>query len=466
MYSKKSPFTLALIGLLFAAALFTTGCDESSVDDAAVEAAQSETTEAAIITEPVEVTTDVAVSAPVVEVSEEAAQSETTEAAIITEPVEVTTDVAVSAPVVEVSEEAAQSETIEAATSTEPVEVTTEVATPAPVVEVSKDELIEIVGYLTAQGGGVASLQLDQASITTLAEGLHKGLNGEINIMELPQEEIEAAFGQAQARAEAVQAGTAELPPISVSSLEKIGAAIVMQSGLQQLGFGADEADLIQKGFVKGAGDSAPDPSLEAKMPAFQEFIQARVQAAQSEMMTAQAAAQEEAMADFSELAAEWSEKENFKVVLETTQGDVEIELMPSIAPLAVANFVVHIKSGYYDDLIFHRVIEGFMIQGGDPLGTGTGGESIWGKNFPDEFSQEARFDTEGLLAMANSGPMTNGSQFFITTSKPEWLNDKHTIFGKVVKGYDKVKKIEGVEKGAGDKPVEDQKIVKAYIAE
>ena len=464
MYSKKSPFTLTLIGLLFAAALFTTGCDENSADDATEEAAQSETTEATTSTEPVEVTAEVAV-APVVEVPEEAAQSETTEATTSTEPVEVTAEVAV-APVVEVPEEAAQSETTEAATITEPVEATTEVVIPAPVIEVSENELIEIVGYLTAQSGGVASLQLDQASVTAIAEGLQKSLTGKINIMELPQEEVEAAFGQAQARAEAVQAGTAELPPISVSSLEKIGAAIVMQSGLQQLGFGADEADLIQKGFVKGAGDSAPDSSLEAKMPAFQEFIQARVQAAQSDMMAAQAAVQEEALADFAEVAAEWSEKENFKIVLETTQGDVEIELMPGIAPLAVANFVGHIKSGYYDDLIFHRVIEGFMVQGGDPLGTGTGGESIWGKNFPDEFSPEARFDTEGLLAMANSGPMTNGSQFFITTSKPEWLNDKHTIFGKVVKGYDKVKKIEGIEKGAGDKPVEDQKIVKAYIAE
>ena len=432
MYSKKSPSTLALIALLLAAVIFTVGCNSSPVDNSA----------------------------------EEVAQSETTVAITDTDSVEVTTEVALPAPVAEVLEEVAQSETTVAITDTDPVEVTTEVVAPAPVVEVSENELIEIVGYLTAQSGGVASLQLDETSVTAIAEGLQKGLSGEINIMELPQEEVEAAFGQAQARAEAVQAGNAELPAISVSSLEKIGVAIVMQSGLQQLGFGADEADLIQKGFVKGADDSAPDPSLEAKMPAFQEFIQARVQAAQSEMMAAQTAAQEEALADFAEVAAEWSEKENFNVVLETTQGDVEIELMPGIAPLAVANFVGHIKSGYYDDLIFHRVIEGFMVQGGDPLGTGTGGESIWGKNFPDEFSPEARFDTEGLLAMANSGPMTNGSQFFITTSKPEWLNDKHTIFGKVVKGYDKVKKIEGVEKGNGDKPVEDQKIVKAYIAE
>ncbi|MCH2073242.1 MAG: peptidylprolyl isomerase [Puniceicoccaceae bacterium] len=432
MYSKKSLFTLVLIGILFSVALFITGCDEGSTDAAAVEAPKSETSEAALSAELVEVTTEIAIPAPAVEISEEAAQPEM----------------------------------IEAAPSPQPAEVISEIVAPAPVVEVSQDELIEIVGYLTAQGGGVASLKLDQASIAALAEGFRKSLNGEINIMKLPQEEVEAAFSQAQARAEAAQAGTGELPPISAASLEKIGVTIVMQSGLQQLGFGADEADLIQKGFVKGAGDSAPDPSLEAKMPAFQEFIQARIQTAQSEMMAAQTAAQEQAMADFAEVAAEWSEKENFSVILETTQGDVEIELMPGIAPLAVANFVGHINSGYYNGLIFHRVIEGFMVQGGDPLGTGTGGESIWGKNFPDEFSPEVRFDTEGLLAMANSGPMTNGSQFFITTSTPDWLNDKHTIFGKVVVGYDNVKKIEGIEKGAGDKPVEDQKILKAYIAE
>ena len=466
MYSKKSPFIVALIGLLFSVALFITGCDEGSTDTAAVEAPKYETSEAAPSTELVEVTTEVAIPAPVVEISEEAAQPETIKAAPSPQSAEVISEIVAPAPAVEVSEEGVQSETTEAAPSAEPAEVISEVIIPAPVVEVSQNELIEIVGYLTAQGGGVASLQLNEASINILSEGLLKSLNGEINMMKLPQEEVEAAFGEAQARAEAAQAGTGELPPISAASLEKIGVAIVMQSGLQQLGFGAEEADLIQKGFVEGAGDSTPDPSLEAKMPAFQEYIQARIQAAQSKVVAAQAAAQEQAMADFAEVAAEWSEKENFNVILETTQGKVEIELMPSIAPLAVANFVGHIQSGYYNDLIFHRVIEGFMVQGGDPLGNGTGGESIWGKNFPDEFSSKVRFDTEGLLAMANSGPMTNGSQFFITTSKPDWLNDKHTIFGKVVLGYDNVKKIEGIEKGAGDKPVEDQKIVKAYIAE
>ncbi len=350
----------------------------------------------------------------------------------------------------------------------EPQAVGAEPTAPAPLerVEVAEDELVEIVGYLTAQSGGVPSLQLEEAAVASLADGLEKCLSGELNIMQFAQETVEAAFGEAQARAEAIEASAEEIPAITAASLEKIGAVIVMQSGLQQLGFGADAAALIRKGFVAGALDAEPDPSLEAKMPAFQEFIQVRVQVAQAKMQAEMMAAQEAAMADFADVSAEWKEKENFNVVLETTQGDVEIELYPSVAPLAVANFVGHIEGDYYDGLIFHRVINGFMIQGGDPLGTGTGGESIWGKNFPDEFSEDARFNQEGMLAMANSGPMTNGSQFFITTSNPEWLNDKHTIFGKVVKGYDNVKKIEAVETGAQDKPVEDQKILDARVVE
>jgi peptidylprolyl isomerase len=350
----------------------------------------------------------------------------------------------------------------------EPQAVGAEPTAPAPLerVEVAEDELVEIVGYLTAQSGGVPSLQLEAGAVASLADGLEKCLSGELDIMQFAQEAVEAAFGEAQARAEAIEASAEEIPAISAASLEKIGAVIVMQSGLQQLGFGADAAALIRKGFVAGALDAEPDPSLEAKMPAFQEFIQVRVQVAQAKMQAEMMAAQEAAMADFADVSAEWKEKENFNVVLETTQGDVEIELYPSVAPLAVANFVGHIEGDYYDGLIFHRVINGFMIQGGDPLGTGTGGESIWGKNFPDEFSEDARFNQEGMLAMANSGPMTNGSQFFITTSNPEWLNDKHTIFGKVVKGYDNVKKIEAVETGAQDKPVEDQKILDARVVE
>ncbi|MBO7520716.1 MAG: peptidylprolyl isomerase, partial [Opitutales bacterium] len=122
--------------------------------------------------------------------------------------------------------------------------------------------------------------------------------------------------------------------------------------------------------------------------------------------------------------------------ILKTRHGDIKIKLFADKAPKACENFTTHIKNGYYDGLIFHRVIRDFMIQGGDPTGTGRGGESIWGKPFDDEFADDLRFDRKGLLAMANAGPRTNGSQFFITTTETPWLTGHHTIFGEVVEGY------------------------------
>ncbi len=151
-------------------------------------------------------------------------------------------------------------------------------------------------------------------------------------------------------------------------------------------------------------------------------------------------------------------------VVLETTQGVIELKLMPDVAPKACENFTTHITNGYYDGIIFHRVIENFMIQCGDPTGTGRGGESIWGAPFEDECVPTQTFTKPGILAMANAGPGTNGSQFFITTVPTPWLNGRHTIFGEVVAGYDIVKKLENVEKGPGDRPVEEQKIIKATL--
>lgn len=153
-------------------------------------------------------------------------------------------------------------------------------------------------------------------------------------------------------------------------------------------------------------------------------------------------------------------------VIMETTQGDIEIELMPNIAPKATENFLTHAKNKYYDGLIFHRVIKDFMIQGGDPTGTGMGGESIWGKPFEDEYNVDTTFDKPYLLAMANAGPSTNGSQFFITTVATPWLTGRHTIFGEVVKGQDIVKKLESVETGANDKPRKEQKILKITVKE
>jgi len=151
-------------------------------------------------------------------------------------------------------------------------------------------------------------------------------------------------------------------------------------------------------------------------------------------------------------------------IIIETTQGTIELKLMPAVAPKACENFTRLVEKGYYNDIIFHRVIKDFMIQCGDPTGTGRGGESIWGKRFEDEVSQTVAFNRAGLLAMANAGPGTNGSQFFITTAKTPWLNMKHTIFGEVVTGYDVVQKIESVPVGPGDRPRQDQKIHKAYV--
>ncbi len=151
-------------------------------------------------------------------------------------------------------------------------------------------------------------------------------------------------------------------------------------------------------------------------------------------------------------------------VVLETSQGTIEIKLMPEIAPKACENFTRLAQQGYYNGTIFHRVIKSFMIQGGDPTGTGRGGESIWGKPFEDEVSPKITFNRKGLLAMANRGPATNGSQFFITVKETPWLNMRHTIFGEVVSGYDVVEKLENTKTGMADKPVVDQKILKAYL--
>ena len=175
--------------------------------------------------------------------------------------------------------------------------------------------------------------------------------------------------------------------------------------------------------------------------------------------------------------------EKNPLVTVHTNLGDFTLELFTEVAPKTVENFVTHAKNGYYNGVIFHRVIEDFMIQGGDPTGTGMGGESIYGRTFEDEFSREA-FNLYGTLSMANAGPNTNGSQFFIVTAKqvpaqmlkqlkdggwPEeiveeyakvggtpWLDHRHTVFGRVVEGMDVVLKIEGVERNAQDRPLED----------
>lgn len=142
--------------------------------------------------------------------------------------------------------------------------------------------------------------------------------------------------------------------------------------------------------------------------------------------------------------------------VIKTNMGTIELELFAKETPKTVENFVGLANKGYYKGIIFHRVIDNFMIQGGDPTGTGSGGKSLWGKSFNDEIVPQLVFDKEGLLAMANSGPNTNGSQFFITLAPTTWLNGHHTIFGKVIKGMDVVKAIGKVAKNKSDLPLKD----------
>jgi peptidyl-prolyl cis-trans isomerase B (cyclophilin B) len=180
-------------------------------------------------------------------------------------------------------------------------------------------------------------------------------------------------------------------------------------------------------------------------------------------------------------------------VEMKTNKGSIIIKLFPEYAPKTVENFITHSKNGYYNGLIFHRVIRDFMIQGGDPKGNGTGGESIYGKPFEDEFSPNL-FNIRGALSMANAGPNTNGSQFFIVQNQnidpgfreqmekagypkeiidvymekggTPWLDFHHTVFGQVLEGMDVVDEIANVETDQQDRPLEDVIIETILVAE
>jgi len=143
----------------------------------------------------------------------------------------------------------------------------------------------------------------------------------------------------------------------------------------------------------------------------------------------------------------------NRVAVFDTNKGQFTVELFEDKAPQTTKNFITLVEKGFYNNLIFHRVIAGFMIQGGDPEGTGMGGP---GYTIKDEFHPDLKHDAPGILSMANAGPNTGGSQFFITLDKTPWLDGKHAVFGKVIKNMDVVKAIGKVQTGPNDKPVED----------
>jgi peptidyl-prolyl cis-trans isomerase-like 1 len=150
------------------------------------------------------------------------------------------------------------------------------------------------------------------------------------------------------------------------------------------------------------------------------------------------------------------------QVLLHTSLGDITFELYWDHAPRTCENFYELAKRGYYDGVIFHRIIENFMIQGGDPTGTGRGGSSIYGGKFKDEITPELKHTGAGILSMANAGPNTNGSQFFITLAPTDWLDGKHTIFGRVISGMKVVQRLGVVATNTENRPLEDVKIIKA----
>ncbi|XP_059485500.1 peptidyl-prolyl cis-trans isomerase-like 1 [Neocloeon triangulifer] len=149
--------------------------------------------------------------------------------------------------------------------------------------------------------------------------------------------------------------------------------------------------------------------------------------------------------------------------VMETTMGEFVVELYWKHAPKTCRNFAELCRRGYFNNTKFHRIIRDFMIQGGDPTATGRGGSSIYGKNFADEIHPELKHTGAGILSMANSGPDTNGSQFFITLAPTQWLDGKHAIFGRIYNGMNVIKRIGLVETDNSDRPVDDVQIKKAY---
>jgi len=225
--------------------------------------------------------------------------------------------------------------------------------------------------------------------------------------------------------------------------------------------------DLLVQGLREAlAGQNSPfsDEQQKAIMAAFQQQMVAKMRAKQEEEAMAKLGKDNEWKLKLTKPEMrQFDPKKDYFWVLETNKGTIKIKLMPDVAPMHVTSTMFLTEKGFYDGTIFHRVIPGFMAQGGDPLGTGTGGP---GYNYDSEISPNVKHDRPYLLSMANTGrPTSDGSQFFITFKATPWLDGKHTIFGEVVEGQDVVKKLEAAGSQSG-KPSEELKIIKAKIEE
>jgi peptidylprolyl isomerase domain and WD repeat-containing protein 1 len=232
---------------------------------------------------------------------------------------------------------------------------------------------------------------------------------------------------------------------IGVTSTSKLGAGLLMTSD-NALERRAEDPTLFCNGFSRNRfyWFSTREPGSEDSQAGKRDVFNERVIKGLQKILDKKATG---------------SALPNFAVI-HTTMGDIQIELQAHKCPKTVENFTTHAKNGYYNNTIFHRIIKNFMIQGGDPDGDGTGGTSIWGRNFKDEFHPTLKHSRAGILSMANVGPNTNGSQFFITTVPTPWLDGKHTVFGQVTLGLDVVAKLDKVATGDADRPLEDIQII------
>lgn len=275
------------------------------------------------------------------------------------------------------------------------------------------------------------------------------------------------AGGAKEGTATGAKAPSVEVVSPFKTEMEKVSYVIGMQLGNN---FKKQGVEIDLKAFVRGVEDmlagKAPEMSQAEQQKVMKDF--------QQKMMAKMKAKQQtDALKQIDEKDA-WklklkkpelmtfdSDKDYFWI-LETNKGTIRIKLMPKVAPMHVTSTIFLTRRGFYDGLSFHRVIPGFMAQGGCPLGTGTGGP---GYKYAGEFDPKVKHDKPYLLSMANSGPGTDGSQFFLTFKATPWLDNKHTIFGEIIEGQDVMKKLEAAGSPSG-KPKEKLVITKALIEE
>eukprot|EP00850_Spirogloea_muscicola_P017473 SM000150S01732 [mRNA] locus=s150:222290:225887:- [translate_table: standard] len=244
-------------------------------------------------------------------------------------------------------------------------------------------------------------------------------------------------------------------PPLPMSIVDAASAALSGTSAAAARGASRDKA--LARVAAHAAGERAP---VEANS----RLVKSQYTSGRTSRSFTSTAYDVVTETDYEMVRVEKTPKKKGYLRMHTSMGDLNLELHCDLVPRACENFLTLAEQGYYDNVIFHRNIRNFMVQGGDPTGTGKGGASIWGKPFKDEFTSKLTHSERGVLSMANSGPHSNGSQFFILYKSAPHLNYKHTVFGKVVGGLDVLSDLERVSVDADDRPLKEIKILKVSI--